>query len=52
MQLQNIIVKRYENVPEWQGWIEPEDLTWIMFVDREGHVTLFDERDPVTGSVL
>lgn len=53
--MQNVRVKRYSN-PEtqkfWQGWIEPDDLSWIVFVDAEGHAFLYDERDPETGAVI
>jgi len=50
----NIIVKRYSDpvaVGGWQGWIEPEDRTWIAFIDMEGRPTFFLNRDPVTGAV-
>lgn len=52
--MQNIQVKRYSNSEEigWQGWIEPDDLSWIIFVDNEGKVQLYDKRDPKTGAVL
>jgi len=50
----NIIVGRYSN-PEtqksWQGWIEPEDKTWIMFVAADGSLSTFLKRDPETGAV-
>lgn len=59
----NIVVGRYEKstepLPEgvsdvadhWQGWIEPDDLSWIMFVDIDGKPVVFLDRDPVTGGV-
>lgn len=50
----NIIVGRYRD-PElrktWQGWIEPEDRSWIAFVDANGQPTFFLDRDPETGAV-
>lgn len=53
--MQNIIVGRYSN-PEtrkhWQGWIEPEDQSWIAFIDGDGHPVFFLDRDPDTGSVI
>ena len=52
--MQNIIVKRYTEpsvTQSWQGYIEPDDLSWIMFVDAEGKPTVFLNRDPVTGAV-
>lgn len=50
----NIRVGRYKR-PEkvgFQGWIEPDDLSWIAFVDLTGRVTLHIHRDPETGAVL
>ncbi len=35
----------------WQGWVEPEDKSWIMFIDAAGKPTVFLDRDPVTGAV-
>lgn len=51
--MQNIAVHRYTN-PEtgWQGWVEPDDLSWIIFVDDDGRVVLFDKRDSETGAVI
>lgn len=55
--MQNIVVGRYETGSdkghEWAGWIEPEDLSWIMFVgDDPSNVAVFLNRDPETGAVL
>lgn len=59
--MQNIIVGRYskkeiDGVPglgnEWQGWIEPEDKSWIAFIDAAGRPVFFLNRDPETGAVL
>jgi hypothetical protein len=59
--MQNILVRRYEKgfvdgVPMvgnfWQGWIEPEDGSWIAFIDIEGKPVFFLNRDPETGAVL
>lgn len=36
----------------WQGWIEPDDLSWIMFIAVDGAPVVFLERDPDTGAVL
>jgi len=36
---------------EWQGWIEPEDRSWIMFVDGEGKPVVFLNRD-ADGAVI
>lgn len=49
----NITVGRYEH-PEsagFVGWIEPEDKSWVAFVDSGGHPQFFLDRDPVTGAV-
>jgi hypothetical protein len=51
----NIRVGRYSNPDlqsQWQGWIEPEDRSWIAFIDGNGKPTFFLNRDPVTGAVL
>lgn len=52
--MQNISVGRYtsESAREfWQGWIEPDDLGWIMFVEADGTPIVFLNRDPDTGAV-
>lgn len=52
--MQDIKVTRYEGqlTQHWQGYIEPEDRSWIVFVDGTGKPVLFDQRDPETGAVL
>lgn len=35
----------------WQGWLEPEDKSWIMFIDGKGRPTVFLDRDPLTGAI-
>jgi hypothetical protein len=50
----NITVGRYTHesvTKDWQGWIEPDDLSWIAFIDAEGKPTFFLDRDPETGAV-
>ena len=45
--MQNIHVKRYSN-PEGArhlGWIEPEDRSWLLFIDAEGHPVLMLRKD-------
>lgn len=51
--MQNISVKRYSDpkATGWAGWIEPEDKTWIAFIDLEGKPTVFLHRSP-SGAVL
>jgi hypothetical protein len=53
--MENVKVGRYSN-PEllkfWQGWIEPNDLSWIMFIGANGRPSMFLTRDPQTGAVV
>lgn len=35
----------------WQGWIEPDDLSWIAFIEKDGKPVVYLDRDPVTGAV-
>lgn len=50
----NIHVGRYTN-PEtrkyYQGWIEPDDRSWIAFIDADGKPQFFLDRDP-DGAVI
>jgi hypothetical protein len=59
--MQNITVGRYERgevegVPRagnfWQGWIEPEGKSWILFIREDGKPVFFPNRDPETGAVI
>lgn len=52
--MQNIAVRRYANPEElgWAGWIEPKDLSWIVFIRADGSPVIFMHRDPVTGACL
>lgn len=44
---------RHESITkDWQGWIEPADRSWIMFVAADGTPKVYLNRDPVTGAVL
>lgn len=50
-----IIVGRYSHpsiAQFWQGWIEPEDLSWIAFIKADGTPVVYLNRDPVTGGVI
>ncbi len=49
----NITVTRYQNPEEvgWQGYMEPDDRSWIAFVGNDGRPVFFLDRDPVTGAV-
>lgn len=52
--MQNITVGRYthpETQEYWQGWLEPDDKSWIMFIAADGSPTVFLDRDPITGAV-
>ena len=50
----NITVGRYDHPDSvgYQGWIEPDDQTWIAFVASNGSPVVFLNRDPETGAVL
>lgn len=50
----NITVGRYDKpaATGYQGWIEPEDRSWVMFVANDGQPQAFLNRDPETGAVL
>ena len=51
----NIKVGRYSNSETkkfWQGWIEPEDLSWIVFIKASGEPVVYLDRDPKTGAVI
>lgn len=49
----NITVTRYApGTTGWQGYLEPEDKSWIVFVHDDGHPAIFLNRDPGTGAVL
>ena len=39
--MQNIHVKRYQSPNGYQGSIEPEDRSWIVFVDDAGKATFW-----------
>jgi hypothetical protein len=49
----NITVGRYDDPAStgYQGWIEPQDATWIAFVASDGAPVVFLNRDP-DGAVL
>lgn len=48
----NFKVSRYSDSKNWAGCIEPDDRSWIMFVDKDNRPTVFLNRDPETGGVL
>jgi hypothetical protein len=52
--MQQINVKRYADPTStgWAGWIEPEDKSWVAFIDLGGQPTFFLNRDPETGAIL
>lgn len=49
-----IKIRRYnsELQDHWLGWIEPEDKSWILFIDAEEKPVFFGKRDPETGAVI
>lgn len=51
--MQNVTVTRYPDpaaVGGWQGYLEPDDLSWIVFIRTDGPPVMFLDRDPVTGA--
>ncbi|MHB0976908.1 MAG: hypothetical protein ACYC1U_06910 [Candidatus Aquicultorales bacterium] len=48
----NIRVGRYEHPCGWQGWIEPDDRSWIAFIRDDGTPVFYLNRDPETGAVI
>lgn len=50
----NIRVSRYPNPKKvgWAGWVEPDDRSWVAYIDLEGRPVFFLHRDPETGAVL
>ena len=39
--MQNIHVRRYKDAHAFQGSVEPEDRSWVVFVDKDGHATFW-----------
>lgn len=39
--MQNIHVRRYKDAHNFQGSIEPDDRSWIIFIDKDGHATFW-----------
>lgn len=52
--MQNITVRRYDcpRILGYSGYLEPEDRSWIAFVDLRGRPRFFLHRDADTGAVL
>ena len=50
----NITVGRYDDPASvgYQGWVEPDDRSWIAFVANDGQPVVFLNRDKETGAVL
>lgn len=50
----NITVGRYDSPAEvgYQGWVEPDDRSWVAFVASDGSPVVFLNREPETGAVL
>lgn len=55
--LKNVQIKRYENDPTLQGYIEPDDKKWQLVIDKDGYPHLYirvrleveNEGDPQDG---
>lgn len=39
--MQNIHVCRYKDSHAFQGSVEPEDRSWVIFIDKDGHATFW-----------
>jgi hypothetical protein len=52
--LEDIKVGRYRDPQAvgFMGWIEPDDRSWVVFIDLLGRPVLFADRDPATGRVV
>lgn len=52
--MENIVIGRYEfpDSTGYQGWIEPKDKTWIIYVNVDGSLVAYMNRDPETGAVV
>lgn len=37
---------------DWQGWIEPDDRSWIAFIRADGVPIVYLDRNPETGAIL
>ena len=50
----NITVGRYDDPASvgWQGYVEPDDKSFIAFIAADGTPVMFLNRDPETGAVL
>ena len=54
MAMPKINVGRYEQPSDtgFDGYIEPEDRTWILFIKTDGTPMFYPKRDPITGACL
>ena len=53
--MENIKIGRYQDPAmrkHWQGWIEPEDKSWIVFVRADGTPKVFLDREAETGAII
>ena len=53
--MQNLTVGRYIEPSvktTYQGWIEPEDRSWIIYLDAEGQPVLYWRERESDGSVI
>jgi len=53
--MQNVIIKRYKDpqaVGGWEGWIEPEDKSWILFIKTNGEPPVFYPLRDVDGGII
>jgi hypothetical protein len=51
--LQNIVVDRYPSeMPRWGGYIEPEDHSWIVYLDKKGTPEIYWPSRDESGGVI
>ena len=53
--MSNIRVGRYSHpsvTATWQGWIEPDDKSWIAFIRADGSPVFYLNRDKETGAII
>lgn len=47
----NITVGRYQDVPAFEGYVEPEDRSWIVFFTQDGSPLFWANRDEQGGVI-
>ena len=51
--MDNIKIGRYSALTEgWAGWVEPEDKSWIVYIQSDGTPIVYLNREPDTGAII